>query len=143
MYEANIESAVEKFRALLTSQLARVEDMKAQGDFTDYTALRPLRIGICGGDGIGPIISAEAERVLRFILADKVADGSVEFVPIEGLTLENRIAHKKGIPDDVMAELRSCPIILNVLDQRSSYPLLTKNMTSIRSYHLLERSSCL
>ena len=112
MYEANIESAVEKFRALLTSQLARVEDMKAQGDFTDYTALRPLRIGICGGDGIGPIISAEAERVLRFILADKVADGSVEFVPIEGLTLENRIAHKKGIPDDVMAELRSCPIIL-------------------------------
>lgn len=112
MHTENINAAVEKFRALLTSQLARVEDMKAQGDFTDYTALDTIRIGICGGDGIGPIISAEAERVLRFILDDMVKAGKVEFVPIEGLTLENRIAHKKGIPDDVMAELRSCHIIL-------------------------------
>ena len=112
MHTENINAAVEKFRALLTSQLARVEDMKAQGDFTDYAALDTIRIGICGGDGIGPIISAEAERVLRFILDDMVKAGKVEFVPIEGLTLENRIAHKKGIPDDVMAELRSCHIIL-------------------------------
>ena len=58
------------------------------------------------------IISKEAERVLRFILADMVDAGKVEFVTIEGLTLENRIAHKKGIPDDVMAELKSCHIIL-------------------------------
>ena len=112
MYKANIDSAVEKFRALLEKQLARVEDMKAQGDFTDYAALDTLRIGVCGGDGIGPIISAEAERVLRFILADLVEAGRVEFVPIEGLTLENRIAHGKGIPDDVLAELKSCHIIL-------------------------------
>lgn len=112
MNTANIDAAVEKFRALLTSQLARVEDMKAQGDFLDYAALDTIRIGICGGDGIGPIISSEAERVLRFILDDMVKAGKVEFVPIEGLTLENRIAHKKGIPDDVMAELKSCHIIL-------------------------------
>ena len=112
MYTENINAAVEKFRALLEGQLARVEDMKAQGDFTDYAALDTIRIGICGGDGIGPIISKEAERVLRFILADMVDAGKVEFVPIEGLTLENRIAHKKGIPDDVMAELKSCHIIL-------------------------------
>ncbi len=112
MQNTQIEAAVEKFRALLTSQLARVEDMKSQGDFTDYTALETIRIGICGGDGIGPIISAEAERVLRFILSDLVEAGRVCFVPIEGLTLENRIAHKKGIPDDVMAELKSCHIIL-------------------------------
>ena len=39
MYTANIDAAVEKFRALLASQLARVEDMKAQGDFLDYSAL--------------------------------------------------------------------------------------------------------
>ena len=112
MYTENINAAVEKFRALLEGQLARVEDMKAQGGFTDYAALDTIRIGICGGDGIGPIISKEAERVLRFILADMVDAGKVEFVPIEGLTLENRIAHKKGIPDDVMAELKSCHIIL-------------------------------
>ena len=112
MHTENINAAVEKFRALLESQLARVEDMKAQGDFTDYAALDTIRIGVCGGDGIGPIISKEAERVLRFILDDMVKAGKVEFVPIEGLTLENRIAHKKGIPDDVLAELKSCHIIL-------------------------------
>ena len=107
-----IELAVEKFRALLEGQLARVEDMKAQGDFTDYASLPTIRIGVCGGDGIGPIISAEAERVLRFILSDMVEAGKVEFVTIEGLTLENRIAHMKGIPDDVMAALKSCHVIL-------------------------------
>ncbi len=108
----NIEAALEKFRALLESQLVRVEDMKAQGDFTDYSSLDTIRIGVCGGDGIGPIISAEAERVLRFILDDMVKAGRVTFVPITGLTLENRIAHNKGIPDDVLAELRSCHVIL-------------------------------
>ena len=112
MYTEKIDAAVEKFRTLLASQLARVEDMKAQGDFVDYAALDTIRIGICGGDGIGPIISSEAERVLRFILDDMVKDGRVTFVPINGLTLENRIAHNKGIPDDVLAELKSCHIIL-------------------------------
>ncbi|MBQ2718556.1 MAG: isocitrate/isopropylmalate dehydrogenase family protein [Clostridia bacterium] len=109
---ANIEAALEKFRALLESQLVRVEDMKAQGDFTDYSSLDTIRIGVCGGDGIGPIISAEAERVLRFILDDMVKAGRVTFVPITGLTLENRIAHRKGIPDDVLEELKSCHVIL-------------------------------
>ena len=108
----NIEAAVEKFRTLLASQLERVERMKADGDFTDYASLDTIRIGVCGGDGIGPIISQEAERVLRFILDDMVKDGRVTFVPINGLTLENRIAHNKGIPDDVLAELKSCHIIL-------------------------------
>lgn len=108
----NIENAVEKFRALLTSQLERVERMKKDGDFTDYASLDTIRIGVCGGDGIGPIISHEAERVLRFILDDMVQDGRVTFVPINGLTLENRIAHNKGIPDDVLEELKSCHIIL-------------------------------
>ena len=108
----NIENAVEKFRALLTSQLERVERMKKDGNFTDYASLDTIRIGVCGGDGIGPIISHEAERVLRFILDDMVQDGRVTFVPINGLTLENRIAHNKGIPDDVLEELKSCHIIL-------------------------------
>ncbi len=112
MSNEKIELALEKFRALMEGQLARVERMKADGDFTDYAALPEIRIGICGGDGIGPIICAEAERVLRHILADLCESGKVRFIPIEGLTLENRIAHGKGIPDDVLAELQSCHIIL-------------------------------
>ncbi len=111
-YTENLDLACEKFRKIMEAQLTRVEDMKAQGDFVDYAALDVLRIGVCGGDGIGPIITEEAERVLRFILADYVEAGKVEFVKIEGLTLENRIAHMKAIPDDVMEQLKSCHVIL-------------------------------
>lgn len=111
-YTKELDLACEKFRRILEGQLARVEDMKAQGDFIDYGALDTVRIGVCGGDGIGPIITAEAERVLRFILADYVESGKVEFVTVDGLTLENRIAHNKAIPDDVLAVLKSCHIIL-------------------------------
>ena len=111
-YEKELEVAMEKFRAILEKQLVRVEDMKAQGDFTDYSAIKTIKIGVCGGDGIGPTITKEAERVLRFILADEVASGRVEFTTIEGLTIENRIEKGKAIPDDVMAELKACDIIL-------------------------------
>ena len=111
-YKAQLDVACEKFRKLMESQLLRVEDMKAQGDFVDYAALDCIKIGVCGGDGIGPIISAQARRVLEFILADEVKAGKVEFKDIEGLTIENRIAKGKAIPDDVMAELKSCHVIL-------------------------------
>ena len=111
-YKAQLDAACEKFRKLMADQLTRVEDMKAQGDFVDYNALDCIKIGVCGGDGIGPIISAQARRVLEFILADLVKAGKVAFKDIEGLTIENRIAKGKAIPDDVMAELKSCHIIL-------------------------------
>lgn len=111
-YEKNLNEACEKFRKILEKQLARVEDMKAQGGFVDYQNLDVLKIGVCGGDGIGPIITAEARTVLEFILSDLKEGGRVEFIDIEGLTIENRVAHNKGIPDDVMAALKSCHIIL-------------------------------
>ena len=111
-YTKNLDEACEKFRAILEKQLARVEDMKAQGDFTDYAALDTIKIGVCGGDGIGPIITKEAARVLKFMLSDLVESGKVKFIDIDGLTIENRIACGKAIPDDVMAELKACDIIL-------------------------------
>ncbi len=111
-YQAQLDAACEKFRKLMAEQLVRVEDMKAQGDFVDYGELDCIKIGVCGGDGIGPIISAQARRVLEFILADLVKEGKVQFKDIEGLTIENRIAKGKAIPDDVMAELKACHIIL-------------------------------
>lgn len=111
-YKSNLDLACKKFRKILEKQLARVEDMKSQGDFIDYSTLDTIRIGVCGGDGIGPIITSEAEKVLRYILSDLEKDGKIEFVIIDGLTLENRLAHGKAIPDDVMAKLKSCQIIL-------------------------------
>ena len=111
-YTKNLDEACEKFRKILEDQLKRVEDMKSQGDFTDYSSLDTIKIGICGGDGIGPIITKEAARVLKFMLSDLVKSGKVSFIDIEGLTIENRIAKGKAIPDDVLAEIKSCDIIL-------------------------------
>ena len=111
-YKENLDIACERFRKILEGQLKRVENMKAQGDFVDYASLDKIVIGVCGGDGIGPIICKEAERVLAFMLSDLVDAGKIEFKSIDGLTIENRIAAMKAIPDDVMEELLSCHIIL-------------------------------
>ena len=46
------------------------------------------------------------------MLADKVAAGKVEFKVIDGLTIENRVAANKAIPDDVLEELKACHVIL-------------------------------
>ena len=112
MNQANLDLAVEKFKKILEEQMARVEDMKSQGDFVDYAALDTIRIGVCGGDGIGPMITASAREVLEYMLDDMVKAGKVEFVTIDGLTLENRIAERRAIPLAVLAELKSCHIIL-------------------------------
>ena len=106
------KQALERFEKLIEMQRARVAAMQAQGDFVDYAALDKIIIGVCGGDGIGPVITHEAERVLRFLLADEVKAGKVEFREIDGLTIENRVAAMKAIPDDVLAELKACHVIL-------------------------------
>ncbi len=106
------EKAVEHFRQLIEEQLARVERMKADAGFVNYAALDKLIIGVCGGDGIGPVISREAARVLEYLLAGEVAAGKVEFRYIDGLTIENRVACGKAIPDDVMEQLKECHVIL-------------------------------
>ncbi len=112
MTEAQIKNAVEKFEALVREQSDRSDAIKAQGDFVDYEKLDKIIIGVCGGDGIGPIITKESARVLEYMLADKVKEGKVEFKVIDGLTIENRVAANKAIPDDVMAELKACHVIL-------------------------------
>lgn len=107
-----IADASIKFEQLLEKQLARVERMKSDRDFIDYSKLDKIIIGVCGGDGIGPTISAESEKVLKKLLAPAVAAGKVEIRTIEGLTIENRVKVNKAIPDDVLAELKKCHVIL-------------------------------
>ncbi len=107
-----IQSAAEKFAAIIEQQLARVEKMKAQKDFIDYNSLDTIIIGVCGGDGIGPAITKAAQRILEYLLKDEVAKGKVEFRNIDGLTIENRVKAGKAIPDDVLEELKACHVIL-------------------------------
>ncbi|MCD7872248.1 MAG: isocitrate/isopropylmalate dehydrogenase family protein [Clostridiales bacterium] len=107
-----IDKAVEQFRALMEGQLERAKKIKADRDFVDYEKLDTVVIGICGGDGIGPVITKESERVLAFLLKDEVAAGKIKFKEIDGLTIENRAKCLKAIPDDVLQELKECHVIL-------------------------------
>lgn len=100
------------FEKIIQDQLLRIENMKAQKDFIDFKTLDTIRIGICGGDGIGPTITQEAARVLSYLLKEDVTCGKIIFEDIDGLTIENRVAANQAIPDNVLEKLKKCPVIL-------------------------------
>ena len=106
----NIDMACEAFRKILEEQQERVANMVSEK--TDFTTKKTVTIGVVDGDGIGPIITAQASRVLEKVLADEIAAGSIVIKQIEGLTIENRMACGKAIPDDVLAEIKTCDVIL-------------------------------
>ncbi len=112
MSQEILDKAGKHFAQIVKEQLERVERLKKGEEWTDYNKLKPIKVGVCWGDGIGPIISQETQRVLEYLLAEEVAQGKVVFKPIEGLTIENRAKVGKAIPDDVLEELKACHVIL-------------------------------
>jgi len=107
-----IEKAKEYFGEIVEEQLKRVEALKQAEDWVDYSQIRPIIIGIIGGDGIGPFIAKEARRVVEFMLQEELKEGKVELRNIEGLTIENRAAQNISIPDDILEEIKKCHLIL-------------------------------
>lgn len=109
---AVIVRAEQHFAGILDVQLKRVKRLKKAEGWIDYGKLHPLIIGILGGDGIGPYITSEAQRVLEHILKDEVSRGKVEFRVIEGMTIEKRSEVMKPIPDDILVEIKKCHVTL-------------------------------
>lgn len=107
-----IQRAIDDFETLLREQLDRVDRMKDGGDCPYCDINKGVTIGLIGGDGIGPVIMRESERLLRKLLADEISSGKVTLKKIEGLTIENRSALGKSVPDDVLAEIKSCDVLL-------------------------------
>jgi isocitrate dehydrogenase (NAD+) len=112
MDKVAIDRATAHFGKLLEVQMNRMAKVKSMPDWIDYGKVKPIRIGILAGDGIGPFIATESKRVLHFLLKDEVAAGKVIINDIEGLTIENRAAHNKAIPDDVLAEIKKYHVTL-------------------------------
>ena len=110
--EELIKKAQEHFAKLIEEQIERVEKIKKDTEWTDFTKLDKIRIGFAGGDGIGPIISRETRRVIEYLLADEIKSGRIELVDIEGLTIENRFKHMKAVPDDVLEQIKTCHVFL-------------------------------
>ncbi len=111
-FEQQIDRATAHFRALLETQLARQIRMESGERAKDFSKLATVRIGICGGDGIGPILTREARRVLNALLADEIASGRIELREIEGLTIENRLARGEAVPADTLDAIKACDVLL-------------------------------
>ena len=110
--EKYINDAVAQFEKVLRQQAERGEKMKEASAPKDFASLDTITIGLCGGDGIGPIIMTEAERLLKKLLSDELACGKVSLKKIEGLTIENRMEKGEAVPADVLEEIKSCDAIL-------------------------------
>jgi len=112
MIENQIKAAVEHYEALLRKQLARVEDMEKGAQAADLSKKEKIVIGVIGGDGIGPIIVEQEKRVLDILLKDEIATGHVEIREIGGLTIENRLALGQSVPEETLAEIKKCDVLL-------------------------------
>ena len=106
----DITQACEAFRVLLEEQQARIAN--ANEEKKDFSKQEVITVGIIDGDGIGPLIMSRAVQVLNMLLEDDIAAGKIILKKIEGLTIENRMALGKSVPEDVLAQIKSCDVLL-------------------------------
>ena len=121
-----IAKAEAHFGAILEKQIKRVESIKKAEDWIDYTKVKPLIIGVMGGDGIGPHITDEAQRVLEHLLVNEVAQKKVVFRVIEGLTIEKRVKEMRAIPVSTLAE-----VLNNAFEKSDKKAKLLNNLKSL------------
>jgi len=107
-----VNNATAHFRELLEKQIAREDRMKEGSAPVDYASRETITIGLVDGDGIGPIIMAEAKKVLEKLIADEIRSGRIVLREIKGLTIENRLACGKSVPEDILKEIKSCDVLL-------------------------------
>lgn len=106
-----IEKACEHLKELLEEQYQRAVRIDGSGKSRGKNK-ETIVIGIAYGDGIGPVITSEAERLLKVILADELERGEVKLRKIEGLTIENRMEKGEALPKDVLDEIKTCDVFL-------------------------------
>ncbi len=110
--EKYIEEAAEHFKKLLCEQLERAKRMESAKKPKDFSKQEKITIGVCYGDGIGPIICKEAEALIKVLLKDELESKKIELKAIEGLTIENREKCGQAIPDAVLSEIKKCDVLL-------------------------------
>ena len=110
--QAQIDNAVAQFKQLLEEQIAREEKMKNAETAVDFSSKETITIGVVGGDGIGPIIVKQAKRVIEKLLETEIKNGRVVIKDIDGLTIENRLALGEAVPNDVLAQIKECDVLL-------------------------------
>ncbi|MEM3637854.1 MAG: isocitrate/isopropylmalate family dehydrogenase [Conexivisphaerales archaeon] len=110
--EYDIELAKKHLQEVLLEQFERLKMMDEKIGAIDFRQVKPIVIGIAGGDGIGPIISQQTIRILKDLLKEESDSGKIVLKEIHGLTIENRIKSMRAVPDDVMEQLKECHVLL-------------------------------
>lgn len=109
---AQIESAQEKLAELLIGEFERIENMKNNSAPVDFSAADTIVIGVMPGDGIGPVITDQALRVLRRLMAEELDSGKLRIRMIDGMTIERRSELNQSLPDDVLRACLECDVLL-------------------------------
>ena len=112
MFEKEIDFAVEQFRTLIKEQLERQNKMEQGSVAKDFTKQEKIVVGVCGGDGIGPILMRETTRIIEKLLENEIKSGKIEIRQIDGLTIENRMACGQAVPADTLNAIKECDVLL-------------------------------
>lgn len=107
---SNIDRACQAFRTLLEEQQRRIAN--TNGEKKDFSQMQTITVGIIDGDGIGPLIMSRAVQVLNILLEKEIAEDRIRLKKIDGLTIENRLTLGKSVPEDVLAQIKSCDVLL-------------------------------
>lgn len=107
-----MDKCICEFENLVNKQLERIKIMKENVEFINIKTKNPIVIGVCGGDGIGPIIMKQAEKILNLLLQKEIEINKIIIKNIEGLTLERRLEEQVPIPREILKQIKECDVIL-------------------------------
>ena len=110
--EESVKAAQEKFAALINEEYQRIDRMKQEEKPLDFAKLDKIIVGIMPGDGIGPLLMPLALDVMHELVGEEIASGRIEIRPIEGMTIENRVAKMNSLPEECLEEIKKCHVLL-------------------------------
>jgi len=67
------------------------------------------KILLLPGDGIGPEIIAQAEKILRYFIDSKQLDANIDYADLGGVAYDN---HGKPLPDETVAKAKASDAVL-------------------------------
>lgn len=110
--EESVKAAQEKFAALINEDYQRIDRMKQEEKPLDFAKLDKIIVGIMPGDGIGPLLMPLALDVMHELVGEEITSGRIEIRPIEGMTIENRVAKMNSLPEECLEEIKKCHVLL-------------------------------
>lgn len=108
----SIQAAKEVFGALIEEDFKRIDRMNQAEEPLDFAAMDKIIVGVMPGDGIGPIMMPLALKVMEELVGSDMASGRIEVREIQGMTIENRVAKMNSLPDECLAEIKKCHVLL-------------------------------